>query len=222
MSGYDALRAAMVGEQLERRGINDPAVLRAMHEVPREVFVPEHLIEHSYDDGPLPIGQGQTISQPFIVALMIESACVAPGDRVLEVGAGSGYGAAVLSRIAGQVIAIERHADLAQSAGERIAMLGYDNCRIDTGDGSAGIADEAPFDAIIIAAGGATIPEPLRRQLAIGGRLIMPVGSTAMQVLCRLTRTAEDEWEERNLCDVRFVPLIGEHGRIDDDELQGS
>ncbi len=207
------LRRAMVERQLEARGIGDARVLAAMGEVPRERFVPEPMREFAYDDGPLPIGEGQTISQPYIVALMIEAAGVAPGDRVLEVGAGSGYAAAVLSRIAGQVHAIERHASLAEAARRRVAELGYDNLTIIDGDGSLGLAEEAPFDAILVAASGASVPEPLKRQLAVGGRLVLPVGGEGVQRLLCVTRTGENEWREESLGGVRFVPLIGAHGR---------
>lgn len=209
-------RAVMVERQLAARGIDDQRVLCAMGEVPREHFLPEHLDSSVYDDGPLPIGEGQTISQPYIVALMIQVAGIGPGDQVLEVGAGSGYAAAVLSRIARQVFAIERHESLACTAAERVAALGYDNCRILEGDGSTGLPGEAPFDAILVAAGASSAPEPLKRQLAIGGRLVMPVGGADAQVLCRLTRTGEDAWERDDFGGVRFVPLIGAHGRWDE------
>ncbi len=206
-------RAQMVERQLAARGIADPRVLAAMGEVPRERFVAPELDERAYDDGPLSIGEGQTISQPYIVALMIEAAHLAPGERVLEVGAGSGYAAAVLSRIVGEVLAIERHGSLAEAAAGRIADLGYDNCRIVAGDGIRGLPEEAPFDAIIVAAGGEHVPMPLKQQLAVGGRMVMPVGDEMSQVLRRLTRTAPDRWEETDLAGVRFVPLIGAHGR---------
>ena len=213
-------REAMVERQLAARDVHDPGVLAAFREVPREVFVPEHLQASAYDDGPLPIGEGQTISQPYIVALMIQSADVSPDDAVLEVGAGSGFAAAVISRIAARVVALERHRSLAEAAAERIAGLGYDNCRIIAGDGSGGLAEAGPFDAIIVSAGGAHVPEPLKRQLAPGGRLVMPVGGEFVQTLLRLTRTGEEEWEERNLGSVRFVPLIGAHGRWEEQEQE--
>ena len=184
-------RKAMVERQIARRGVDSPAVLDAFRQVPREAFVPEELREFAYEDGPLPIGQGQTISQPYIVALMIEAAGVSPGDRVLEVGAGSGYAAAVMSRIAGEVFAIERHAALAEAAQRRLLELGYDNASIICGDGSVGLADEAPFDAILVAAGGDKVPEPLKAQLKIGGRLVVPVGGEDMQSLLCVARTAK-------------------------------
>jgi protein-L-isoaspartate(D-aspartate) O-methyltransferase len=203
----------MVERQLRARGIGDIHVLAAMGEVPREAFVAEELRAFAYDDGPLPIGAGQTISQPYIVGLMIEAANIAPGDRVLEVGAGSGYAAAVMSRIASEVVAIERHATLARAAAERVAALGYDNLAVIVGDGSLGLPDKAPYDAILVAAGGDKVPEPLRRQLAIGGRLVVPVGGESVQSLLCVTRTGTDEWTEHDLGGVRFVPLIGAHGR---------
>ena len=198
----------MVERQIRRRGIADPAILAAFAQVPREAFVPEALAEFAYDDGPLPIGAGQTISQPYIVARMIDAANVRAGDRVLEVGAGSGYAAAVLSRIAGEVFAIERHESLASEARERMAALGYDNCSVVTGDGLAGLPDEGPFDAILVAARGARVPEALKRQIAIGGRLVIPIGGEDVQQLRRIERTGEDAWSARDIAAVRFVPLL--------------
>src|SRR5688572_23898310 len=209
-------RRRMVERQLKARGIGNPHVLAAMGEVPRERFVPERLREFAYEDGPLPIGEEQTISQPYIVALMIEAADLAPGDRALEVGAGSGYAAAVMSRIAGEVFAIERHASLAETAQRRLLDIGYDNVAVIAGDGSLGLPDKAPFDAILVAAGGDKVPEPLKQQLAIGGRLVVPVGGETIQSLLCVTRTGEDTWSEDNLGGVRFVPLIGAHGRWED------
>jgi len=216
MSDLQEQREWMVDRQIRRRGIDSPAILEAFRTVPREEFVPESLREFAYEDGPLPIGAGQTISQPYIVALMIDSAGVSPGDRVLEVGAGSGYAAAVMSRVADRVFAIERHESLAKTAQERIDRLGYDNVSIIAGDGSLGLPDEAPFDAILVAAGGAKVPEPLKQQLRIGARLVVPVGGEDMQSLLCVTRTGENEWSEQNLGGVRFVPLIGAHGRYED------
>jgi protein-L-isoaspartate(D-aspartate) O-methyltransferase len=209
-------RALMVERQLKARGIGDSHVLAAMGEVPRERFVPERLAEFAYEDGPLPIGEEQTISQPYIVALMIEAAGIEPGDRVLEVGAGSGYAAAVLSRIAGEVYAIERHETLAREAQQRLLELGYDNVAVIAGDGSGGLPDKAPFDAILVAAGGDKVPEPLKRQLKVGGKLVVPVGGESLQTLLCVTRTGEETWEEHDLGGVRFVPLIGAHGRWED------
>ena len=213
MADYAALREAMVDRQLVRRGIGDIPLLAAMRDVPRELFVPEGVRDFAYEDGPLPIEAGQTISQPYIVALMIEAAGVEPGDRVLEIGAGSGYAAAVLGRIASEVIAIERHAELAGLAAARMAQLGYTNVRIVAGDGSAGWPNAAPYDAILAAASGRHVPDPLRRQLRIGGALVMPIGAPGeLQNLFRITRTGEDSWAQENLGPVRFVPLIGEEG----------
>jgi protein-L-isoaspartate(D-aspartate) O-methyltransferase len=205
----------MVERQIFRRGIETPSVLAAFRAVPREAFVPEAMREFAYEDGPLPIAEGQTISQPYVVALMIDAAEIPPGGKVLEVGAGSGYAAAVMSRIAGEVFAIERHAPLARSAGERIDALGYGNVSIVCGDGSLGLPDEAPFDAVLVAAGGDHVPEPLKRQLRTGGRLVVPVGGEDIQSLLCVTRTGEASWEEHDLGGVRFVPLIGKHGRYE-------
>jgi len=187
-----------------------------MREVPRERFVPKELAEFAYEDSPLPIEAGQTISQPYIVAHMIEVAGVRAGDRVLEIGAGSGYAAAVLSRIAGEVFAIERQPELAALARERMAVFGYDNVEIRTGDGTAGWPEGAPFDAILVAAGGPSVPEPLCRQLSVGGRLVMPVGTSGTQQLVRVTRRSEQTYDQDDLGDVRFVPLIGTHGWAED------
>jgi protein-L-isoaspartate(D-aspartate) O-methyltransferase len=206
------LRERMVEEQMLRRGIETPAVLAGFRAVPREAFVPESLQEFAYEDGPLPIGAGQTISQPYIVALMIDAAEIPPCGRVLEVGTGSGYAAAVISRIAGEVFTVERHEALARSAAERIDRLGYGNVSVVCADGSGGLPDEAPFDAILVAAGSELVPEPLKCQLVIGGRLVVPIGGGDTQSLLCLTRTGERAWETRDLGGVRFVPLIGEHG----------
>lgn len=202
----------MVTRHLEARGIVDAHVLGAMAKVPREVFVSEPLLEFAYEDAPLPIAAGQTISQPYIVARMIELAEVRPGDTVLEVGAGSGYAAAVMSRIASSVYAIERHEELANLAREREVRLGYDNVEIICGDGTKGWPEAAPFDAIIVSAGGPKVPEALKRQLAIGGRLVIPVGQDVQQRLVRVRRTGEDTFEEEDHGGVAFVPLIGEEG----------
>lgn len=216
MPAADSLRKLMVDTQIAARGIGDPHVLDAMREVPRDRFVPEPLSEFAYEDTPLPIEAGQTISQPYIVAHMIEAAALRPGERVLEIGAGSGYAAAVMGRIAGQVFAIERHAHLADLARQRMAALGYDNVEIITGDGTKGLPDKAPFDAVLIAAGGPSVPEPLRKQLAVGGRLVMPVGDPDRQKLVRVTRRSENDFDATDLGEVRFVPLIGAHGWAED------
>jgi protein-L-isoaspartate(D-aspartate) O-methyltransferase len=208
-----ALREKMVSTQLERRGIADARVMAAMRKVPREQFVADSLGEFAYDDAPLPIDAGQTISQPYIVALMTEALEVAPGDRVLEVGTGSGYAAAVLADLAGEVFTIERHENLAASARERLAALGYGNVTVLCGDGTKGWPEAAPFDAIVVAAGGPAVPTSLREQLAIGGRLVIPVGGAEnVQRLLRLRRTGGTSYAQQDLGAVRFVPLIGAEG----------
>ena len=213
MPDFTAARDQMVERQIAGRGISDPLLLKAMREVPRHEFIPADLADFAYDDSPLPIEADQTISQPYIVALMIEAAEVAPGDKVLEIGAGSGYAAAVMGRIAGEVIAVERHRELADLADRRMSRLGYDNVRIIHGDGSRGCPAEAPFDAIIAAASGSHVPDVLMRQLAIDGTLVMPIGEpSAVQSLVQVRRLGEDAFEQEDLGPVRFVPLIGEHG----------
>ncbi|TMJ19460.1 MAG: protein-L-isoaspartate(D-aspartate) O-methyltransferase [Alphaproteobacteria bacterium] len=213
MPDFAAAREEMVRRQIEGRGLADPRLLGAMREVPREAFVPEHLAHLAHADTPLPIEADQTISQPYIVALMIDAAEIAPGDKVLEIGAGSGYAAAVMGRIAGEVIAVERHAELARLAAERMGRLGYGNVRIVEGDGSAGQPEDAPFDAILAAASGSHVPAALKRQLGVGGTLVMPVGEpNAVQSLVKVTRTSEDSYRSEDLGAVRFVPLIGEEG----------
>jgi len=207
------LRRRMVAGQLAARGIRDQRLLEAMGEVPREEFVLPELVEFAYEDSPLPIDESQTISQPYIVARMIEALELESGDRVLEVGGGSGYAAAVLSRVADEVFTIERHKSLAESAAERCRKLGYDNVQVRHGDGSLGWPEEAPFDAIVVAAGGPKIPDPLRDQLAPGGRLVIPVGPTPrLQELIRLRKGEGGEEERESLDAVRFVPLVGASG----------
>ena len=205
-------REDMVRYQLAGRDISDERVLAAMREVPRERFVPADYADQAYDDGALPIGNGQTISQPYIVALMIQAAALQPEDRVLEVGAGSGYAAAVMSRIAREVIAIERHAGLADEAREHLAALGYSNVELIVGDGTRGCTDKAPFDAIIVSAGGPGVPHALQQQLDLAGRLVIPVGDDRSQRLLKVTRTGANHFEEEDLGEVVFVPLIGEEG----------
>ncbi|HUP20223.1 MAG TPA: protein-L-isoaspartate(D-aspartate) O-methyltransferase [Gemmatimonadota bacterium] len=209
-------RRRMVETQIAGRGIRDPAVLAAMAAVPRESFLPEEMAEFAYRDSPLPILEDQTISQPYIVALMAEAAGVKPGDRVLEIGTGSGYAAAVLAEIAGEVYTVERHAALADWARRRLAVAGYSHVHVRQGDGTRGWPEHAPYDAIVVAAGGPEIPPSLREQLAPGGRLIVPVGATPrMQELVRITRENGDyRWED--LGAVRFVPLVGAEGWRDD------
>jgi protein-L-isoaspartate(D-aspartate) O-methyltransferase len=213
MTDFAALRRAMVEDQLVARGVRDPRVLAAMGEVPREAFVPEAVRDRAYEDGPLPIGEGQTISQPLIVALMAEAAQIDPGDRILDVGTGSGYAAAVLARLGRFVWSIERIATLAERARAALAGLGLDNVEVVCGDGSLGWAPQAPYDVIHVAASGPGVPAALERQLAIGGRLVMPVGPRGEgQRLVRVRRTAEGRWERDDLGGVAFVPLIGAGG----------
>lgn len=208
-----AARERMVERQIAARGIRDPAVLAAMRAVPREAFLPPELAEFAYQDSPLPIGADQTISQPYIVALMAEALDVGPGDQVLEIGAGSGYAAAVLAEIVGEVYTVERHAELAERARRVLAEQGYHNVHVRHGDGTRGWPEHAPYDAIVVAAGGPQVPPPLLEQLAVGGRLVIPVGETLrLQRLVRLTRISENEVRREELGEVRFVPLIGDEG----------
>ncbi len=213
MQDRSAERHAMVDVQLAGRGIGDERVLAAFREVPRELFVAAEQSTCAYEDRPLPIRRGQSISQPFIVALMCEALGLSGGERVLEVGTGSGYAAAILARLACEVFTIERHQELAQTAESRLRDLGIDNVRVIRGDGTLGLAHKAPFDAIVVAAGGRKVPPPLVEQLAIGGRLVIPVGRDRdHQVLLRITRVSSQHTEQENLGDVRFVPLIGSQG----------
>ena len=200
----------MVREQIAARGVRDPRVLAAMRRVPREKFLRESLEEFAYQDTPLPIESDQTISQPFVVAYMTECLRLKGGEKVLEIGTGSGYAAAVLAEIAAKVYTVERYANLAESAAERLARLGYANVHVLHGDGTLGWPEHAPYDAILVAAGGPEVPPSLREQLAIGGRLVIPVGPTSRsQHLVRITRIAEHRYDEEELIAVAFVPLIG-------------
>jgi len=213
MTDFALERETMVERQLRRRGISETAILEAFMAVPREAFVSNDHALLAYGDHPLPIEAGQTISQPYIVALMIQVARVGPGDRVLEVGAGSGYAAAVLSRIGAKVIAIERQHELVEVARERLRRLGYENVEIVEGDGTKGWRNEAPYHAILAAASGSHVPEALIAQLAPGGRLVMPVGDPgSVQELIKLTKQPDGILKQENLGGVRFVPLIGEEG----------
>ncbi len=206
-------RQKMVAEQIAGRGIGDTAVLAAMREVPRERFIhPQHQ-EQAYDDGPLPIGAGQTISQPYVVALMIAKLGLTAGDRVLEIGTGSGYAAAVLSRIASHVYTVERIPELAEFAQHNLARCGYRNVMIKQGDGTVGWPEYGPYSGIVVAAGGPKVPMALRNQLVVNGRLVIPVGDEPRtQRLLRITRTGEKSFHKETLSHVRFVPLIGEQG----------
>lgn len=205
-------RARMVERQLKGRGITDPRVLDAMASVPREAFIAESQRDAAYVDGPLPIGEGQTISQPFVVAMMLQAAELQPDDRALEIGAGSGYAAAIMAEIVREVHTVERHPRLAEIARARLELMKYRNVQVHLGDGSLGWPDAAPFDAIIAAAGGPVVPATLKRQLAIGGRLVMPVGPGGEQRLLKLTRQGETSYREEDLGAVWFVPLIGAEG----------
>lgn len=213
MSGYSRQRRDMVERQVAARGVRAPLVLEAMREVPREAFLPHQLQEFAYEDSPLPIEAEQTISQPYIVAFMVEALDLAGGEKVLEIGAGSGYAAAVLSRIAGEVFTIERIGQLAEKAASRLADLGYSNVHVRHGDGTLGWEEQAPFDAIVVAAGGPSVPDALKQQLKVGGRLVIPVGTNPRaQELVRVTRVSEREFRSEDIADVRFVPLIGAAG----------
>jgi protein-L-isoaspartate(D-aspartate) O-methyltransferase len=220
--GHARDRAIMVAHHLEARGIADPLVLAAMGEVPREAFVSEPLTEFAYEDSALPIEAGQTISQPYIVARMIELLELAPGDKVLEVGAGSGYAAAVMSRIASKVYAIERHKELEELARVRLKALGYDNVEIICADGTKGLPEQAPFNAILVSAGGPKVPETLKQQLAISGRLVIPVGRDIHQTLLLVRHIDEDEFEQEDYGAVTFVPLIGAEGWVEPEQAKAT
>ncbi|HEV2540984.1 MAG TPA: protein-L-isoaspartate(D-aspartate) O-methyltransferase [Frateuria sp.] len=218
MADFAQQRQRMVERQLAGRGISDARVLEAMGSIPREAFVAGGMHEFAYEDSPLPIEAGQTISQPYIVARMLQAAELHGSGSVLEIGAGSGYAAAVMAALAACVHAIERHAELADLARQRFDALGYRNIELRVGDGSGGWPEAAPFDAILAAAGGPVVPDVLRRQLAIGGRLVMPVGETPYrQRLVKVTRVAEDRYEQEELDEVRFVPLVGSYGWSEQD-----
>lgn len=209
-SDFSAARARMVERQIAARGIRDPRVLAALQAIPREEFVAPHLVDWAYEDHPLPIPEGQTISQPYVVALMAEALEIGPGDRVLEVGAGSGYAAAVLARLAGEVFAVERHESLAREAAERLARLGFANVRVTAGDGTRGWPEHAPYRGIAVAAGGPEVPPALLDQLALGGRLVIPVGPPAHQDLVLVERGPDGAFRRESLGEVRFVPLVSD------------
>jgi protein-L-isoaspartate(D-aspartate) O-methyltransferase len=206
-----ALRREMVSEQIVARGVTAPRVTAAMSEVAREDFVPADLLAFAYDDRPLPIGEGQTISQPYIVAVMIEALKLKGGDRVLEIGTGSGYVAALLSKIAAEVFTVERIEPLATAAAKRLKDLGYANVHVLHADGTRGWSEHAPYDAILVSAGAPEVPQSLKEQLDIGGRLVIPVGDQT-QELVRLVRVSAHQYQEESLTYVRFVPLVGEEG----------
>ena len=208
---FAAAGERMVAEQIRARGVADPRVLAALRRVPRHRFIPEHLWSQAYADYPLPIGEDQTISQPYIVALMTEILELKETDRVLEVGTGSGYQAAILAELAAQVFSIDRKGGLADYARSILESLGYRNIRIRVGDGTLGWPEEAPFDGIIVTAGAPQVPRPLVEQLARGGRLVIPVGDAFTQTLTCVRQTGEGlKYEYYGGC--RFVRLIGKYG----------
>ena len=213
MTDFSQQRRHMVDRQIRARGVRSRRVLNAMRKVPWEKFIPEDLHSMAYHDSPLPIGARQTISQPYIVALMTESLELHGGEKVLEIGTGSGYAAAVLAEIAGEVYTIERIEELASRAAAILADCGYANVKVLHSDGTLGLPEQAPFDGIVVTAGAPEVPGSLKRQLKIGGRLVIPVGRHRdLQELLRVTRLAESEYEQEYLTAVRFVPLLGEEG----------
>lgn len=212
MIDYRPGRLKMVEQQIARRGIGDVAVLEAMRAVPREEFVPQPMRDYAYEDTAIPLAHGQTVSQPYIVALMAEAAELKPDSKVLEIGTGSGYAAAVLAEIAGRIVTIERLSSLAEAAATRLQRLGYANVQVISGDGTDGCATEAPFDAIVSAAGSPEVPEAWKRQLAIGGRLILPLGPPGDQLLVKIVRLGPEDFSQKALAAVRFVPLVAGPG----------
>ena len=204
----------MVAQQLRQRGISDERLLAAMAKVPRHEFVSQQNWPEAYADHPIPIAEQQTTSQPYMIAAMVQAAGVKPEDRVLEIGAGSGYQTAVLAELAGQVFAVERYASLTEAARTTLERLGYRNAKVVTGDGSLGFPEAAPYDAIIVSAAAPRIPPALVEQLAMGGRLIVPVGESDQQVVQLVQRNADGTTSIRTLEGCRFVPLIGEQGFV--------
>ncbi len=212
MKTAEQARQEMVEQQIARRGVADPNILRAFREIPRDIFVAEDMRHSAYSDTALPIGEGQTISQPYVVAVMLQAAALQPGDRILEIGAGSGYAAALAARIVDKVYAIERHRILGEAAIGRFMDLGLTNIELRIGDGTVGWPAAAPFDAILVSAGGSEVPTALKDQLAAGGRLIMPVGGSDLQILRRIVRENDNEFRSEDLLPVQFVPLIADRG----------
>lgn len=209
---FAAERCSMVESQLRQRGIRDERLLAAMNRVPRHEFVNQQNWNEAYADHPIPIPEQQTTSQPYMIAAMIQAAQIKPEDRVLEIGAGSGYQTALLAELASQVFAVERYASLAEEAQNTLDRLGYRNAKIVTGDGSLGLPEAAPFDAIIVSAAAPRIPQALSEQLALGGRLLIPVGESEQQLLQLVQRHPDGTISVRTLEGCRFVPLIGEQG----------
>jgi protein-L-isoaspartate(D-aspartate) O-methyltransferase len=205
-------REQMVQRQILARGVRDHRVLGAMREVPRERFVERALDARAYEDSPLGIGGGKTISQPYVVALMCEALGLVGSEKVLDVGTGSGYGAAILGRLARDVYTIERRPELADAAAARLAALGFINVHVVQGDGTVGLPEQAPFEAIVVTAGGPQVPPSLRAELAIGGRLVIPVGDPDRQHLLRIDRFSAERFEHIDLGPVSFVPLVGAAG----------
>ncbi len=222
MTDYSLLRQQMVRQQIEARGVRSPKVLEAMRSVPRECFLPQELREFAYEDTPLPIAADQTISQPYIVAFMTEGLALQGGEKVLEIGTGSAYAAAVLAQIAGRVYTVERIEELATHAASILAELHYDNVEVIHADGTLGLPAQAPFDAIVVTAGGPEVPDSLKTQLKIGGRMVIPVGVYRdVQELVRITRLSQSEYRQEDLADVRFVPLVGAEGWQAEGEVAG-
>jgi protein-L-isoaspartate(D-aspartate) O-methyltransferase len=213
MDIFKKQRIKMVESQIRTRGINDPRVLSAMESIPRHLFVDDGLQEQSYQDNPLPIGEGQTISQPYIVALMTQAMEISKKDKVLEIGTGSGYQTAILAELADQVFSIERIAILASKARKCLDTLGCFNVAIKVGDGTYGWREESPYHAIIVTAGGPTLPQQLLSQLAVGGRMVLPIGDRQAQTLFKITKLSEDmnDLKKENLGGCRFVDLIGDY-----------
>jgi protein-L-isoaspartate(D-aspartate) O-methyltransferase len=218
---FPVQRQRLVDTELRNEGIRSEAVLQAMRAVPREEFVPEELQEFAYRNAPLPIEGGQTISQPLIVAIMTEALELEPNDRVLEIGTGSGYAAAVLSKLVKEVFSVERIPELAKISTERLRRLGFSNVRVLLGDGTLGWPEQAPFDAIVVTAAGPIVPPALLEQLREGGRLVMPIGDARYsQELIRVIRQEKGHFQRENLGGVRFVPLVGEGGWKTEDEYE--
>ncbi|MEJ2197500.1 MAG: protein-L-isoaspartate(D-aspartate) O-methyltransferase [Desulfuromonadales bacterium] len=216
MKNFSIARRRMVEDQVVARGVRDPRVIDAMLQVPRHKFVEEALESQAYQDAPLPIGERQTISQPYMVAVMSEALALDGTEKVLEVGTGSGYQAAVLALLADRVFSLERIPALARRARKALDSCGYSKVNIRLADGTLGWQEMAPFDAIVVTAGAPDVPRDYLDQLAVGGRLVIPVGDRMSQVLMRITRTSEHEFKEEQLLGCRFVPLVGNHGWRDE------